>query len=163
MKKLVPHFRRSELYFEWGRSPEGEVGEQHSPRDVHPISRLNTTYPLSNVFEFTYNSETNGDGAEMFKRARERSRLNIYACKKLNPVPVSFNTFLVREGGGTILPCQGRNFTRRQGKTGQKGDGNENFTPCGRGVGTFRDFVGICRLIAENGVLASRAGGADGA
>ena len=97
-------------------------------------------------------------------------------------------------GGVTILPCQGQNFTRRQGKTGQKGDGNENFTPCGRDVGTLRDnftrrqgktgqkgdgnenftpcgrdvgtlrdFVGICRLIAENGVLASRAGGADGA
>ena len=30
MKKLVPRFRRSELYFEWGRSPEGEEGEQYS-------------------------------------------------------------------------------------------------------------------------------------
>ena len=35
----------------------------------------------------------------MFKRALERSRLNIYACKKLNPVPVGFNAFLVLEGG----------------------------------------------------------------
>ena len=42
MKKLVPHFRRSELYFEWGRSPEGEEGEQYSPRDVYSISRLIT-------------------------------------------------------------------------------------------------------------------------
>ena len=38
MKKLVPHFRRSELYFEWGRSPEGEEGEQYSHvRDAHPV------------------------------------------------------------------------------------------------------------------------------
>ena len=40
-----------------------------------------------------------GDPEKMFKRARERSRLNIYACKKLNPVPVGFNAFLVLEGG----------------------------------------------------------------
>ena len=61
-EKYIPHFRRIVPYSEWGRSPEGEEGEQHSPRDVHSISRLNTTYPLSNVFEFAYNSETNGDG-----------------------------------------------------------------------------------------------------
>ena len=30
MKKKVPHFRRSELYSEWGRSPEGEEGVQYS-------------------------------------------------------------------------------------------------------------------------------------
>ena len=41
-----------------------------------------------------------GDPEKMFKRERTRSRLNIYACKKLNPVPVGFNTFLVRVGGG---------------------------------------------------------------
>ena len=29
-EKYIPHFRRSELYFEWGRSPEGEEGEQYS-------------------------------------------------------------------------------------------------------------------------------------
>ena len=29
MKKKVPHFRRDELYSEWGRSPEGEEGEQY--------------------------------------------------------------------------------------------------------------------------------------
>ena len=40
-----------------------------------------------------------GDPEKMFKRALERSRLNIYACKKLNPVPVGFNAFLVLEGG----------------------------------------------------------------
>ena len=31
MKKKVPHFRRSELYPERGRSPEGEEGEQYFP------------------------------------------------------------------------------------------------------------------------------------
>ena len=29
MKKKVPHFRRDELYPEWGRSPEGEEGVQY--------------------------------------------------------------------------------------------------------------------------------------
>ncbi len=29
MKKYIPHFRRSELYPERGRSPEGEEGEQY--------------------------------------------------------------------------------------------------------------------------------------
>ncbi len=29
MKKYIPHFRRTVLYFEWGRSPEGEEGEQY--------------------------------------------------------------------------------------------------------------------------------------
>ena len=29
MKKYIPHFRRSELYPEWGRSPEGEEGAQY--------------------------------------------------------------------------------------------------------------------------------------
>ena len=29
MKKYIPHFRRNELYPEWGRSPEGEEGEQY--------------------------------------------------------------------------------------------------------------------------------------
>ena len=27
---------------------------------------------------------------------------------RLDPVPIGFNTFLFRVGGGTILPCQGR-------------------------------------------------------
>ncbi len=31
MKKKVPHFRRTVLYPEWGRSPEGEEGEQYFP------------------------------------------------------------------------------------------------------------------------------------
>ena len=29
MKKYIPHFRRNELYSEWGRSPEGEEGVQY--------------------------------------------------------------------------------------------------------------------------------------
>ena len=50
MKKLVPHFRRNELYFEWGRSPEGEEGEQYSHVwDVHTISRLSTIHPHERV------------------------------------------------------------------------------------------------------------------
>ena len=31
MKKYIPHFRRNELYPEWGRSPEGEEGVQYFP------------------------------------------------------------------------------------------------------------------------------------
>ena len=31
MKKYIPHFRRSELYPERGRSPEGEEGVQYFP------------------------------------------------------------------------------------------------------------------------------------
>ena len=44
------------------------------------------------------------------------SELNICAPKprergpRLDPVPVGFNAFLVWIGGGTILPCQGREF-----------------------------------------------------
>ncbi len=29
MKKYIPHFRRTVLYSEWGRSPEGEEGVQY--------------------------------------------------------------------------------------------------------------------------------------
>ena len=47
-----------------------------------------------------------GDPENMFKRALERSRLNIYACKKLNPVPVGFNAFLVLEGGVIHAPAR---------------------------------------------------------
>ena len=63
MKKLVPHFRRSELYFEWGRSPEGEEGEQYSHvRDAHPVlTHEHAATSERELHEFTYNSETNGD------------------------------------------------------------------------------------------------------
>ena len=44
-----------------------------------------------------------GDPEKMFKRVRVRSRLNIYACKKLNPVPVCFNAFLVRGRRGSNI------------------------------------------------------------
>ena len=38
-EKYIPHFRRSELYFEWGRSPEGEEGEQYSHvRRLHSLN-----------------------------------------------------------------------------------------------------------------------------
>ena len=38
----------------------------------------------------------NGDGAEMFKRKHFCSRLNIYACKKLDPVPLCPDAFLFK-------------------------------------------------------------------
>ena len=44
-EKYIPHFRRIVPYSEWGRSPVGEEGEQHSPRDAHSISRLITPQP----------------------------------------------------------------------------------------------------------------------
>ena len=64
MKKLVPHFRRRELYSEWGRSPVGEVGDNnshvrgrrlvlHSPNPPSTLSeRLRTRRALrASVFE----------------------------------------------------------------------------------------------------------------
>ena len=48
----------------------------------------------------------------MFILGQVRPSLNICAPKprvrvpRLDPVPVGFNTFMVREGGVTILPCQ---------------------------------------------------------
>ena len=50
MKKLVPHFRRSELYFEWGRSPEGEEGEQYSHvRGRTPVFIYEPPSPIGDV------------------------------------------------------------------------------------------------------------------
>jgi len=37
MKKHIPHFRRSELYPEWGRSPEGEEGEPTFTRETYSM------------------------------------------------------------------------------------------------------------------------------
>ena len=38
IQKLVPHFGRSELYSEWGRSPVGEEGDNNSPvRGRQPV------------------------------------------------------------------------------------------------------------------------------
>ena len=46
-----------------GGKPEGEEGEQHSPRDVHFILTSESAAPSERVLhEFAYNSETNGDG-----------------------------------------------------------------------------------------------------
>ena len=39
------------------------------------ILSLSTLYPLSNVFEFTYNSEANGDGVKMSKEGHALSLL----------------------------------------------------------------------------------------
>ena len=40
----------------------------------------------------------------MFRREQDSSRLNIYACKKLNPVPFCPNAFLIgRVGGDTLV------------------------------------------------------------
>ena len=53
--------------------PEGKEGEQHSPRDVHFILTSESAAPSERVLhEFTYNSETNGDGVKMFKLGRTR-------------------------------------------------------------------------------------------
>ena len=46
MKKYIPHFRRSELYPEWGRSPEGEEGVQYyhvRERIPHKLARIRRT------------------------------------------------------------------------------------------------------------------------
>ena len=62
-EKYIPHFRRTELFPSGGGTPEGKVGEQHSPRDVHFILTPEHAAPSERVLhEFAYNSETNGDG-----------------------------------------------------------------------------------------------------
>ena len=119
---------------------EGKEGEQHSPRDVHPISRLSTTHPPNgccmssritpkqtgtglNPTENTFG----GDPEEMFKRALERSRLNIYACKKLNHVPVGFNAFLVLEGGVIHATARDTSSCFRRGGEQSRGKGLQVF------------------------------------
>ena len=39
------------------------------------------------LIEFAYDSETNGDGAEMFKLEQACPNLNIYACTDAQPRP----------------------------------------------------------------------------
>ena len=153
-EKYIPHFRRTVPYSEWGRKARREGG--------------GATFPARRTLNFTLeHDETRRKGVintsmseDSTLSRREGGGATFPARRELYFI---FEYDETRRKGVTTLPCQGQSFTRREGKTGQKVDGNENFTPCGRGVGTFRDFVGICRLIAENGVLASRAGGADGA
>ena len=57
VQKLVPHFGRSELYSEWGRSPVGEVGDFHSHvrgQDFIPKGRRGFLTSLSeDVTRFT--------------------------------------------------------------------------------------------------------------
>ena len=66
-EKHIPHFRRTALFTSGGGIPEGKVGAQHSPRDVHSILMLESAATSERVlYEFTYNSETNGDGVKMF-------------------------------------------------------------------------------------------------
>ena len=72
-EKYIPHFRRTALFPSGGGMPEGKEGEQHSPRDVHFILTSESAAPSERVLhEFTYNSETNGDGVKMFKLGRTR-------------------------------------------------------------------------------------------
>ena len=63
-EKHIPHFRRTELFPSGGGKPEGKEGEQYSHvRDVHFILISEPDAPSERVLhEFTYNSETNGDG-----------------------------------------------------------------------------------------------------
>ena len=51
MKKNIPHFRRSELYPEWGRSPEGEEGVQyyHVAGTYTPFNQLDSHVNLFEV------------------------------------------------------------------------------------------------------------------
>ena len=62
-EKYIPHIRRTEPFPSGGGKPEGKEGEQHSPRDVHSILMLEyAAHSERMLHEFTYNSETNGDG-----------------------------------------------------------------------------------------------------
>ena len=84
-EKYIPHFRRTALFPSGGGIPEGKEGEQHSPRDVHPISLMSPTCPPSecrmssritpkqtgtdlNPTENTFD----GDPEKMFKLGRTR-------------------------------------------------------------------------------------------
>ena len=71
-EKYIPHFRRTVPYSEWGRSPEGEEGEQYSNvKGRTPVFIYEHAAPSERVLhEFAYNSETNGDGVKMFKLGR---------------------------------------------------------------------------------------------
>ena len=73
-EKYIPHVRGTALFTSGGGIPEGKEGEQYfHVRDVHPISRLSTHAASERVLhEFTYNSETNGDGVKMFNLGRTR-------------------------------------------------------------------------------------------
>ena len=125
-EKHIPHFRRTELFPSGGGKPEGKVGEQYSPRDVHSISPSSTPYPPIGCCMSAritpkqtgtgLNPTENTFGGDPEKNVHSRthsSELNICApmphrrCgPRLDPVPVSFNTFLVREGGGATFPFQ---------------------------------------------------------
>ena len=87
----------------WGPRKEGEQ-YSHVSETYTPVRIFNHAAHSERVLhEFTYNSETNGDGVKMFKLGRIRPSLNICAPEprrrgpRLDPVPIGFNTFLVRE------------------------------------------------------------------
>ena len=122
-EKYIPHFRRTELFPSGGGKPAGKEGAQHSPRDVHSISHLSPPYPPSGCCMNShitpkqtgtdlYPTENtfSGDPEKMFKLGRARPSLNICAPKprergpRLDSVPVGFDAFLVREGGGILTP-----------------------------------------------------------
>ena len=63
-EKHIPHFRRTAHLPSGGGIPEGKEGEQYfHVKDVHSILTPEHAVPSEWVLhEFTYNSETNGDG-----------------------------------------------------------------------------------------------------
>ena len=70
-EKYIPHFRRIVPYSEWGRKARREGGGATFPARRAPYFAFEPAAPSEQVLhEFTYNSETNGDGVKMFKLGR---------------------------------------------------------------------------------------------
>ena len=73
-KKYIPHFRRTAFFTSGGGKPEGKEGAQYSHvRGRAPYFTFEHDETSERVlYEFTYNSETNGDGVKMFILGRIR-------------------------------------------------------------------------------------------
>ena len=62
-EKYIPHFRRIALFSSGGGTPEGKVGGTTFPARRTPYFTFELAATSERVLhEFTYNSETNGDG-----------------------------------------------------------------------------------------------------
>ena len=69
----IPHFRRIVPYSEWGRKARREGGGTTFPAGRALYFTFEHDAPSERVlYEFTYNSETNGDGVKMFILGRTR-------------------------------------------------------------------------------------------
>ena len=73
-EKHIPHFRRTALFPSGGGKPEGKEGVQYSHvrGRTHNFTFEHAATSERVLHEFTYNSETTGDGVKMFNLGRTR-------------------------------------------------------------------------------------------